>query len=281
MINQKILLKKPKFNKNLMKKGLKYGIPLIPSAIFAWGLYSADNISLRAWSNFTEIGLYSAATKITMFLTIIKTSFSTFWVPTYFRWHENGEAKYKFIKVSQLVSTALFIIFCLVVIFKDIIILVFDQRYHEAIFIVPFLLFFSLLYTISETTNMGIFLSRKTFYSMLATGLALVINFSGNYFLIPKMGGIGASISTAFAFLAYFWVNTLASRRLWYKFEIKFYVVNLLLLFILAGISVFYHNTIIELLMFGLIIIYNHNHVKHLAELAFGQLKLLTHKMKW
>lgn len=271
--NKAFWVSKVNINQQNIKQGLSYGLPLVPASIFAWGLYSIDNIALRAWSDFNQLGLFGAAIKLTMFIKLLNTSFSTFWSPTKYRWYESGVPNQKFITVSHYLSTILFIMFGLVVIFKDVIILIFDQSYHEAVNIVPFLLFFSMLYLISETTKIGIYFSRKTVYNMVATGVAFLINFGGNYFLVPAMGGLGASISTAIAFMFYFWINTLISRRLWFQFSLNYYIINFSLIIALACVSVFYHNTVIEIFIYGLIVLYNFSHFKALMIHGISQLR--------
>lgn len=268
LINKQYWFSKFSINKVIMFKLLKYGLPLVPAAIFSWVLNSMDKMALRTWADFSELGLYSAAFKIVMVLEIVKTSFTTFWSPTAYRWHESGVSNERFVKVSKTLSTILFILFSLIVIFKDVIILILNRSYREAVVIVPFLLFLPMMYTISETTKVGINFSRKTSYNILVTGLVGIINFLGNYILVPTLGGLGASISTGISYIAYFWISTLISRKLWFKFDLKFYFINILLMISLASVSVFYNYKIIEILIFGLVIVYNHSHLGYLCNVG-------------
>ena len=257
---------------------LSYGLPLVPAAIFMWLLNSMDKIALRIWTDFYEIGIYSAAFRIVMILEIAKSSFSMFWSPTAYRWYESGVQNEKFINVSHKLTVVLLVTFSLIIIFKDVIILILNQRYHDSAIIVPFLLFIPVMYIMADTTKKGINFSRKTIFSLLVTGCAAGINLIGNYILVPMMGALGASIATGISFIVFFWINTLISRKLWFKFKIVFYIVNILLMLLLATIAVFCQNILLELLVFALMVIYNMAHLRYLYNIGVNILKMAIGK---
>lgn len=244
-----------KINKPLLVRMFKFALPLIPASIIGWFLSSMDRIALRQWSNFSEIGIYSAAFKIVAVLTIIQTCFSTFWAPTAYRWHENNVSNDKYIKVSEILLTIMCILFSFIVLFKDIIIKLLSPGYATASMSVPFLLFFPIMYTVSETTTLGIFFSRKTSYNIVISLVSASLNYIGNYLLVPRFGSMGASISTGISYVVFFWMRTLISRKLWFKFGIGIYAKNIALLLILSILSITINNFIINSI-FVLIIIY-------------------------
>lgn len=270
IINRKKWMVSFSFDKRLMLRSLRFGLPLVPAAVFAWLLNSMDKVAIRTWSNFNELGLYSAAFKIVMLLEIMKTSFSTFWSPTAYRWYEEGVSNEKFEKVSQKSSVVFFLTFGVIVLFKDLIMLIFDSSYHEASVIIPFLLFSPIMYSLTEVTKKGIDFSRKSEYTVMISGVAAFMNFFGNYLLVPTMGGLGAAISTAFSFVIYFFGTTLISRKLWFKFDLKFYIINIMLMIIMATVSVFFHSVIVEMIILIIIIIYNYYHIKYMFILGIN-----------
>lgn len=79
-----------KLSFEMLKEHLKYGIPFIPSSLLFWFFSSIDKISLRQFSNFTEIGLYSAAFKVVSVMQLIQTGFTTFWTPVAYEKYEEG-----------------------------------------------------------------------------------------------------------------------------------------------------------------------------------------------
>ena len=243
--------------KEMFRKVLGYGIPLVPSAVFVWCLNMADRVAIRIWSDYHELGLYSAAFKIVIMLELLKNAFATFWSPTAYRWYENGVPAEKFRQVGRMLTAVLALLFGAIVVMKDWIILLLDDSYRDAAVFVPFLLLVPIMYTMAETTKIGISFRRKTMFFMPITGLAAAVNFAGNGLLVPRLGALGASLSAGIAFTVYFWACTFISGRMWEKFDLRFYFVNTFFMVLLAAAAVFYHHLFIELaILFG-IVIYN------------------------
>lgn len=268
-INRKYWLYHFIFDKALFKSSLKFGLPLIPSSIFMWILNSMDKIALRTWSTFNELGLYSAAFKIVGVFQIVQVAFNTFWIPTAYKWYENDVKPSSFEKVGKILTFFFTFLFGLIVLFKDIFILIFDKSYINASSMIPFLLFFPMMVTITSVTSVGIGFKRKNSYTILTTGIAALVNYFGNSTLVPILGGVGASISTALSFLTYFLLSTLISRKLWSKFKLKHYFVNIICLLSLSFISVFTDFFWIESLVFLFILCINFKDLKEISLLAF------------
>ena len=74
---------------------------------------------------------------------------------------------------------------------------------------------FPLLYTLSETTVVGIGVTRRSGFAMLAAVLAFVFNLLGNWWLIPIFGAAGAAASTCISFLFFLVLRTEFSIYVW------------------------------------------------------------------
>lgn len=253
-----------KIDKNLVKKTLLFGLPLIPASIMVWILNSMDKVALRTWTDFESIGLYSAAFKVVGVVVVIQQAFATFWTPTVYRWYENNTQLKKYEMVSNKLNSILTLAFAFIVLFKDEIVMMLSPNYRNAAIIVPFLLFYPVMYTLSETTHMGISFTRKTYYNIVVTFIAGVFNIVGNFLLVPSLGALGASISTGISYIIFFWLRTLISRMLWEKFDIKRHFISIFLMLIMAFLSVVYNNFFIDILVFCIIFIY------HLKEIIWG-----------
>lgn len=243
-----------KFNKKLLSKLFKFGIPLVPATVIGWVFTSMDRISLRQWSSFDEIGIYSAAFKIVAVLGILQQAFCTSWVPTALKWHKEKVSNDKFVQVSEIILAVMVMLFSFIILFKDLIIKLLSSNYSSAANSVPFLLLFPIMYTISETTTLGITFSRKTYYNIVISLVAAIVNYLGNYILVPKLGATGASISTGISYIVFFWMRTLISRRLWFKFDLRLYISNTVLMILLASLSITINSILVNLLIILLII---------------------------
>lgn len=79
---------------------------------------------------------------------------------------------------------------------------------------------YPVMYTMSETTAVGIGFSRKTYYSIVVSAAACIVNIVCNFIFIPIWGGTGAAFATGISFIIFFWVRTLISRKVWWKFRL-------------------------------------------------------------
>jgi len=152
-------------------------------------------------------------------LGVFQQAFATFWAPTAFRWYENGEKPEKFMKVSECLTLVMTFVFIVVVISKNIILFFIGDNYKGASSLISFLLFIPIMYTMSETTTIGISFKRKTKYNLIISSVVAMINLILNFILVPKIGALGASIATAISYLVFFWMRTLISSYVWIKFD--------------------------------------------------------------
>jgi O-antigen/teichoic acid export membrane protein len=105
------------------------------------------------------------------------------------------------------------------------------QNYIGVVNLIPACMLFPVFYTISETTVVGINISRKTKHSIVITVLPLITNVLLSIALVPIYGAGGAAVSVASAFLFYLILRTEMSRKLWQKFKVgKLYITVVLML---------------------------------------------------
>lgn len=198
-----------------LRKMLRFGLPLIFSGIAFWGLTSIDRVMLSRWSNYSELAIYSVSVSFAAAATIFQSVFSTVWAPTVYKWASNNEGHDKIIMVNRYVLMLVVILFCLAGLFSWIVPLILPSEYTSVQWILVACIAYPLLYTLSETTVVGIGISRKSSYAMLAAVLALLVNLLCNYFLIPLFGAAGAASSTALSFWFFLVCRTEFSIHVW------------------------------------------------------------------
>ncbi len=223
---------------------LKYGFPLLPTSLLFWLFSSIDRISLRQYSNFTEIGLYSAAFKIVSVMQLFQTGFTTFWVPlAYEKFESQTNSKEFFKKANRAVSFAIFVFGFLVLAFKDVIFLLFEKSYRDASFIAPFLILQPVMYVISETTVLGINFTKKTYWHIVVTGISAFANFAGNQLLVPYFGAKGAAVSTGLSYIVFFTLRTSIAEKLYpVGFDLKKIYIGTLVISTVAFFGTFLKN---------------------------------------
>lgn len=205
------------FNLNEVKSMLRFGLPLILGGLAFWGLTAIDKVLLRTLSSYEELAVYSVSVSFAAAATIFQSVFSTVWAPTVYKWASSGEGLENVEKTTRFVLAIVVLLFCLAGLFSWVITYFLPPEYNSVQWIVVSCLGFPLLYTLSETTVVGIGISRRSSFSMLAALIAFVVNVAGNFWLIPLFGAKGAAISTCVAFLIFFVLRTEFSIYLWRK----------------------------------------------------------------
>lgn len=220
-------------DKEQLKKLFAFGLPLVIGGLAFWGLNVMDRLFLRTMSSYSELGVYSVAMSIAAVAAILSSVFNTIWAPMVYKWEsENLVDIDKIDYISEIILTIIYFIIVISGLFSWIIPLLLPQDYQIIQFLITSCLLGPLLYTLSETTAVGITLVRKTKLSMLASISAMLINLLGNYFLVLKYGAIGATASTAVAFWFFFIIRTEFSKLVWRKIPVKkAYIVTGILIF--------------------------------------------------
>ncbi|WP_034442358.1 lipopolysaccharide biosynthesis protein [Butyrivibrio sp. AE2032] len=246
-----------KLNKSIITSALRYGVPYMPALICSWVLNSMDKYALRIWSTYDEIGFYTSAFTIVSVLAIVRNAFNSFWTPLAYKWYDEGEDVSYFEKVGDYITVILIVLSSLIILLRNVIFKIYKPEYSHAANILPFLLFVISMETISYVVGCGINLKKKTIFNLVATASACVINLIGNYILVPRMGGVGASISTGMSCMAYMLIKMFISRTIWYKFSIIRYLINILLITAMSACAIIFNSIFVDVCFATFIIIYN------------------------
>lgn len=239
-----------------LKEMLSFGLPLVFGAVAYWGLTATDKIMLRSISTYEELGIYSVAVSFASAATILQSVFSTVWAPTVYKWASKGENLEKIQGVTNYVLLAIALLFSLSGMFSWSVTYILPEQYSGVQWLLVACMGAPLLYTLSETTVVGIGISRKSSYSMLASVLAFLVNLIGNYFLVPEFGAKGATISTCVAFYVFFILRTEFSSFLWQSIKrrniyiVLFFFVTSSIVMALIGDSVGAYFSIYWLVVF-------------------------------
>ncbi|MFT8708477.1 MAG: oligosaccharide flippase family protein [Sporolactobacillus sp.] len=225
------------FNRLLIKRLLTFGLPLVVAASAATFLNSAGQLSLRLWSSFYELGIFTATLKIASVLSVIQSSFTNFWVPTAYRWHSEGKPMRYFQEVSEGILVVMTVLFFLVLITKPMIVYLLSPAYGSTIYSVGLLCLQPVMYTISETTTLGIVFSRKSYLNIWVSVIALIPSLVLNAWLVPTLGAIGAAGATGVAYLFFFVGRSFFSTRNWEGFSLTRHYLIMVLFFAAACIN--------------------------------------------
>ncbi|MGG7165076.1 lipopolysaccharide biosynthesis protein [Clostridium ihumii] len=205
--------------KTCNKDIISYARPWIVISALTFMFQTVDRIVIKFVLGYKMVGIYSGATTIVNLIGTIQACFCTFWVPVAFERYEKNHDDFEFFeKVNFNISCVMFLLSILIISFKDIIILFLGSRFREGRFIIPFLSFMPIMYTISETTVVGINFNKKQEKHIYISLVSSIVNIIGNIVLVPMIGVVGAGISTGLSYILFFIMRT--------NISLKYYKVN-------------------------------------------------------
>lgn len=240
-----------------IKKVTLYSIPFIFSSVLSWGFQAIDKFSIKYLGSYTDVGIYASANSIVGVVSIIATTFNTIWVPMAMEnFTKNPQNKQLYKKANQGVTVVMCFIGLNIILFKDLIVFFLGADFRYAASLLPCLIFYPIMFSISETTVNGINFMEKSKYHIVVTLLSMCVNFVGNIILVPIWGNIGAAISTGFSYIVFWGIRTYISVKLYYvDYNIKCFTLYIILMFIYSIINSIYLNTVFSISGYVILII--------------------------
>ena len=192
-----------KFDFNLWKKMMQYGIPILIAGI-AFAINEHFDKILLDWMHVSksEIGAYAACYKIGMFMVLFRTAYTLGIEPFFFSHASSDNAPKTYATITKY-----FIIFgsfiCLFVIaFIDILKhpLVPKPEYWDAIKVVPLIVLANFFLGIYTNLSVWYKLIDKTLIGAYISIVGAIVTLVLNYFLIPIFSYYGSAIATIAAY---------------------------------------------------------------------------------
>lgn len=208
----------------------KYAYPYIFTMGITTLFQAIDKISLNIYCSYNEVGIYSSAMTLVNIFAIIQTTFNSLWTPMSIEHYTNNKKDTLFYqKGNQIITFIMFFLGISLIFFKDIFVILLGGKYQEAAYILPFLIFNPIMYTISETTVCGIVFMKKSKLQVVIALGACMTNLLGNTILVPRYGCQGAAISTGISYIVFFTLRTIFSNRFFFiDYSLKkFYLLTL------------------------------------------------------
>ena len=208
---------------------LKYAVPFIISMGVTQLFQAIDKISINQYRSYAEVGVYTSAMTLVHIFAIIQTTFNSMWAPMQVEHYTKNPNDHSFYqKGNQIITVIMFFVGFSLILVKDLFAILLGSKYREAAYILPFLIFNPIMYTISETTIGGLVFKKKSNLHVIIALGACMTNFIGNTILVPKLGCRGAAISTGISYIVFFSLRTIIANRYFYTdFKLsKFYLLT-------------------------------------------------------
>lgn len=213
-----------------LKELLSYSAPFILSMGVTTLFQAIDKISLNYYCTYAEVGIYSSTMTLVHVFAVVQTAFNTLWGPMSVEHYTKQPEDTRFHqRANQIVTVVMFLLGILLILVKDIFAVLLGEKYREASYILPFLIFNPIMYTISETTVAGLVFKKKSNLQVVVALGACITNIIGNTILVPHLGCQGAAISTGISYFVFYLLRTVLGMKFYYvDFKlVKFCVLTL------------------------------------------------------
>ena len=223
-----------------------YGYPYILSMGLSTVFSAADKIALNMLCTYREVGIYASTMTLVNVFAIIQSTFNNLWAPMAVEHYSNNKNDKKFYQQgNQIITVLMFFAGISLVLCKDVFAILLGEKYREAAYILPFLIFNPIMYTISETTVSGLVFMKKSKMQVVVSLGACLTNIIGNAVLVPVYGCKGAAISTGLSYIVFFTLRTVLSNRYFYvDFQLKKFYVLTFIVVIYSFYNTFVHFNI-------------------------------------
>ena len=188
-------------NTSVIKKLLKFSIPLVPNQLNWWIINSSDRYIIRFFLNASANGIYSISYKFPTMLQVILSLFTTSWQDVAVSDTEKKPSSFYSDVFKQLYILSFGLLWGLNPITKIFILLFMNSDYHTAARYVSFLYLGTVFQSFASFYGVGYLRDKKTKNASLTSIYGALINAAVNIALIRFIGLQAASVSTFLGFL--------------------------------------------------------------------------------
>jgi len=206
------------YNKEYIKKALKFGLPLVPHTLGGAILMFSDRLIISKIENVSEVGVYMVGFQFAQIILLIQDSINSAFAPWLYRnlKKNSHEQNVKLVKTTYLY-------FIIIFIFSVCYALIIPFFYK--IFVGPefvsgakYIFWIAVGFAFNGMYKMVvnyIFYTEKTYILALITTFSAMCNVSLTYFFVTKYGTIGAAYSICMSYLISFLLTWFFSNKVY------------------------------------------------------------------
>jgi len=249
------------FDQKIIKNIIIFSTPMIPALISAWILNMSNRIFIEKFypepsRALHEIGVFSLAFKIASISTILLGAIYTAYNPIFYKKANDNDqtsAKRELQKINYIFAQiSLFICFGLSFFSRELIGMLLDEKYFNAIPIIPIIILSMFLSQLASFFNLMIYQNKKTSLIMLIILISSLISIFFNIMLIPIWGSIGAAWATVIGVsINLFLVIFYAKKNYYVPFNyLKIGILSIIAITLIVFESILdYNNILISLII--------------------------------
>ena len=191
------------FHKEYWKYGIKLATPMLPHYLSTVILNQGDRVMIEKMVGKTELALYGVAYNIGMLVKLFVSAINSAITPWVYGKLKQGDIPSIRKRFSGLMILVALISLGLMLISPEVVLIFGSTEYANAVHIIPPVaasVFFVFLYGLNSYPE---FYYEKTWFLMIASVAAAVLNVVLNYFFIQWFGYVAAAYTTLICYIAY------------------------------------------------------------------------------
>jgi O-antigen/teichoic acid export membrane protein len=200
-----VLADKYSFDFRLLKKMLKYSLPLLILGIAGIMNQTLDKILfpflMPGEEGVAELGIYGACFKVAMVMMMFTQAFRYAYEPFIFAKHKDKNSTTAYAEAMKYFMIFSLLIFLGMVFYLDILKYIISSNYWEGLRIVPIVLFSYIFQGVFFNLSLWYKLTDQTMYGAWFSILGTVIIVAGNIILVPVISYMGSAWAS---FICYF-----------------------------------------------------------------------------
>ena len=198
----------------VLRRMLKYSLPLVPGSIAFFVMQYVDRYALNELKGLSEVGVYGMAARIASLLNLFLMGFQGAWWPLMLEKFREPGAPIQFRNVfNAYLLVTLTLLVSLSLLGREMLLLLTTPEFAEGFTLLPPLVFSVILGSIAAYFTYGIQIAEKSHYRLILNVTALVTSVVLNFALIPAWGVMGAAIANVSASLLLVIPSLIISQR--------------------------------------------------------------------
>ena len=192
-------------DRGLLREMNRFGLPLMPTALFLWTTNFSDRLFLVKLANTAEVGVYSVGVRIASAMVLLLSAFRLAWPAFAYSIEDDAEARRTYAYVlTYLVLVTTWVATGLTLLSPWIVDWLAAPSFERASQVVGPLAFAAVAFGGYIVVAIGVGRARRTQFNWVVTGAAAAVNIALNLILIPPYEMMGAAVATIAAYATMF-----------------------------------------------------------------------------
>jgi O-antigen/teichoic acid export membrane protein len=195
-----------KFSYPLLKRALKYSLPILPALLVNWINAQTDRLILLTFLGLSSVGIFGAAARIAVLIRLFSTVFQKSWTPyamLLIKIPVTERNNFYRRALNYYAGSFACLGLALTAISPEIFAILVSEEYRSGYIIIPWIVGATILHVAGSMTGLGVLIGEKTYANSVAAWSGAILNLLLAVALIPNFGIWGAAIGTFVAELAF------------------------------------------------------------------------------